>query len=263
AAMEPRAGMAIADQAGRKIRLHSSSQVPHFVRRLVAEQLNLSEGDLRVIAPDVGGGFGYKGKHYPEETILAWAACRLRQPIKWIASRSESFVSDLQSRDHLTQAELALDQQGHFLGLRVRTIANLGAYVSTVGAAIPSAIYTALLAGVYRTPAIHVEVTGVFTNTVLTDAYRVAGPPEACYVLVRLADRAASELGIDRVEIRHRNLVPPDQMPYKTPIGPTYDCGDFPRMLTRALELARYASFAERRAAAERRGFLRVIGVAC
>jgi carbon-monoxide dehydrogenase large subunit len=216
-----------------------------------------------VIAPDVGGGFGYKGKHYPEETILAWAALRLGRPVRWVAGRTESFTADTQGRDHFTRAELALDAGGIFLGLRVATVANLGAYVSTVGAAIPSAIYTALLAGVYRTPAIHVEVTGAFTNTTPTDAYRGAGRPEACYVLERLADRAARELGIDRAEIRRRNLVPREAMPYKTPIGPTYDCGDFPKLLATALARSDYAGFETRRGLARERGRLRGIGIAC
>jgi aerobic carbon-monoxide dehydrogenase large subunit len=259
AAIEPRALLAIADPAGDKLTLYSSTQVPHHIRRYVAEQLGLAEGGIRVIAPDVGGGFGYKGKHYPEETIVAWAARRLRRPVKWVASRSESFVADNQGRDHLTHAELALDADGRFVALRVETVANLGAYVSTFGAAIPSAIYSALLAGVYRTPAIFVQVTGVFTNTLPTDAYRGAGRPEACYVLERLADRAASELGIDRAEIRRRNLVPCSAMPYKTPIGPTYDCGDFPKIFARALALCGYARFGKRRAANRLYG----IGMAC
>ena len=236
AAIEPRAVLAAADAASEKLTLYSSTQVPHHIRRYVAEQLGLAEGSIRVIAPDVGGGFGYKGKHYPEETIIAWAARRLRRPVKWVSSRSESFISDNQGRDHLTHAELALDAQGCFQALRVETIANLGAYVSTFGAAIPSAIYTALLAGVYRTPAVFVQVTGVFSNTLPTDAYRGAGRPEACYVLERLADRAACELDIDRAEIRRRNLIPVSAMPYKTPIGPTYDCGNFPKLFARALE---------------------------
>jgi aerobic carbon-monoxide dehydrogenase large subunit len=263
AAIEPRAVLAIAEAASDKLTLYSSTQVPHHIRRYVAEQLGLAEGTVRVIAPDVGGGFGYKGKHYPEETIVAWAARRLRQPVKWVATRSESFVADNQGRDHLTHAELALDAGGRFLALRVETIANLGAYISTFGAAIPSAIYSALLAGVYRTPAIFVQVTGVFTNTLPTDAYRGAGRPEACYVLERLADRAASELGIDRAEIRRRNLIPSSAMPYKTPIGPTYDCGDFPKIFARALDLADYAHFAKRRAQAARVQRLRGIGMAC
>jgi carbon-monoxide dehydrogenase large subunit len=260
-AIEPRA--ALADMASGKLTLYSSTQVPHHIRRFVAEQLGLAEGSVRVVAPDVGGGFGYKGKHHPEEIVLAWAARRLRRPVKWVASRSESFISDNQGRDHLTHAELALDAEGNFRGLRVETIANVGAYVSTFGAAIPSAIYSALLAGVYRTPAIHVQSTGVFTNTLPTDAYRGAGRPEACYVLERLADLAASELGIDRAAIRARNLVPAQAMPYKTPIGPTYDCGDFPKVFSRALEMADFASFEKRRAAAARDGRLRGLGMAC
>src|SRR6202035_1809910 len=196
---------------------------------------------------DVGGGFGYKGKHYPEETVLAHAARRLQAPVKWVATRAGSFVSDYQGRDHLTHAELALDRDGHFLALHVETIANLGAYVSTFGAAIPSAIYSALLAGVYRTPAIFVQVTGVFTNTLPTDAYRGAGRPEACYVLERLADEAAHVVGLDRAEIRRRNLIAADAMPYKTAIGPTYDCGNFPKVLSRLLAIADYEGFATRR----------------
>ena len=262
-AIEPRAVIAAPEPDGRSVTLHAATQVPHHVRRFVAEELGLPESAVRVIAPDVGGGFGYKGKHYPDETILAWAALRLGRAVRWVAGRTESFGSDTQGRDHHTHAELALDSEGRFIGLRVATVANLGAYVSTVGAAIPSAIYTALLAGVYRTPAIHVEVTGAFTNTVPTDAYRGAGRPEACYVLERLADRAARELGLDRAEIRRRNLVPPEAMPYKTPIGPTYDSGDFPKLLATALVRSDYAAFDARRARAREQGRLRGIGIAC
>jgi aerobic carbon-monoxide dehydrogenase large subunit len=262
AAIEPRVVLADAG-SGDKLTLYCATQVPHHIRRLVAEQLGMAQTAIRLIAPDVGGGFGYKGKHYPEETIVAWAARRLRQPVKWVGTRSEGFVSDNQGRDHLTHAELAFDQDGRFLALRVETIANLGAHVSTFGAGIPSAIYSALLAGPYRTPAIHVRSTGVFTNTLPTDAYRGAGRPEACYVLERLADEAALALGLDRAEIRRRNLVPPDAMPYRTPIGPTYDCGNFPKLFARLLEVADYPSFARRRAAAERAGIRRGFGMAC
>jgi carbon-monoxide dehydrogenase large subunit len=212
------------------------------------------------MSPDMGGGFGYKGKHYPEETLVVWAARRLRRPVKWSAGRQESFLSDTQGRDHRTTASLALDSNATFLALKVSTAANLGAYVSSFGAAIPGPIYSALLAGVYRTPAVFVEVEGIFSNTVPTDAYRGAGRPEACYVLERLADKAARELGLDRAEIRRRNLVPASAMPYKTPVGPTYDCGDFPRMLERALEVSAYGNFAERRKASRK---LRGIGLAC
>jgi aerobic carbon-monoxide dehydrogenase large subunit len=263
AAIEPRAVMATTEPDGGKLTLYTSTQAPHHIRRQVTEQLGIPESALRVISPDVGGGFGYKGKLYPEEGCIAWAARRLGRPVRWVATRAESFVTDNQARDHLTHAELAFDAGGHFLALRVATFANLGAYVSTFGAAIPSAIYSALFAGGYRTPAIFVESTGVFTNTTPTDAFRGAGRPEACYVLERLADAAAGKLGLDRAEIRRRNLIPPTAMPYKTPIGPTYDCGDFPKVFARTLALAAYEGFAERRAAAARRGKLRGIGLAC
>ena len=262
AAIEPRAVLADGS-AGKKLTLYCSTQVPHHIRRSVTEQLGLPQTAIRLIAPDVGGGFGYKGKHYPEETIVAWAALRLRRPVKWIGTRSECFVSDYQGRGHQTHCELALDSEGHFLALRVDTVANIGAYVSTFGAGIPSAIYSALLAGVYLTPAISIQSTGVFTNTVPTDAYRGAGRPEACYVLERLADEAALALGIDRAEIRRRNLVPVSAMPYKTPIGPTYDCGNFPKVLSRLLEIADYKGFAKRQSAARKTRRPRGFGIAC
>jgi carbon-monoxide dehydrogenase large subunit len=243
--------------------LYCATQAPHHIRSQVCAELGLREIDLRVISPDMGGGFGYKGKHYPEETIAVWAARRLRRPVKWLATRQESFLSDTQGRDHRTRASLALDRDGRFLALRVRTRADLGAYVSTFGAAIPGPIYSALLAGLYRTPAIHIEVTGVFSNSVPTDAYRGAGRPEACYVLERLVDKAARELGIDRAEIRRRNLIPSKAMPYKTPIGPTYDCGDFPRIFERALQVSDYKNFPARRQDAGKKNKLRGIGLAC
>ncbi len=249
AAIEARGAVATPDT------LYCSTQTPHHIRGHVCAELGLREIDLRVVSYDMGGGFGYKGKHYPEETILVWAARRLRRPVKWVATRQESFVSDTQGRDHRTHAALALDRDGRFLALRVRTRADLGAYVSTFGAAIAGPIYSALLAGPYRTPAIHIEVTGVFSNKVPTDAYRGAGRPEACYVLERLADKAARELALDRAEIRRRNFI--TTMPYKTPIGPTYDCGDFSRLLERALAVSGYTGF-------KRNGKkLQGIGIAC
>ena len=262
AAIETRAVAAVPEPGGDRVTVHATTQTPHHTRRQVAAELGIPEGAIRVISPDVGGGFGYKGKHYPEETIVPWAARRLGRPVRWAAGRGESFVTDTQGRDHLTHAELALDGDGRYLGLRVETKANLGAYISTMGAGIPSAIYSALFAGVYRTPAIYVEVTGVFTNTVPVDAYRGAGRPEACYVLERLADRAAAELGLDCAEIRRRNLIPGDAIPYATPIGPTYDSGNFPKIMGRALEVSDYEGFASRRAESESRGLLRGVGIA-
>ena len=234
AAIETRGVLATGDT------LYVGTQAPHHIRRYVCEELGIDEGALRVVSRDMGGGFGYKGKHYPEETLAVWAARRLRRPVKWIAKRTESFLSDTQGRDHVTRARLAIDDEGHFLALKVETRVDLGAYVSSFGAAIAGPIYSALLAGVYKTPAVFVEVAGMFSNSVPTDAYRGAGRPEACYVLERLADKAARELGIDRAEIRRRNLIPKAAMPYKTPVGPTYDCGDFPKVFERALQMAEY-----------------------
>ena len=258
AAIETRGMVAVPGPEG--LTLYCATQTAHHLRGSICEELGLKEVELRVVTPDMGGGFGYKGKHYPEETIVAWAARRLRRPVRWMAGRRESFLSDTQGRDHRTRCALALDGDGRFLALRADTRADVGAYVSTFGAAIPGPIYSALLAGVYRTPAIYVEVTGVYSNTVPTDAYRGAGRPEACYVLERLADEAARKLGIDRAEIRRRNLIPKEAMPYKTPTGPTYDSGDFPRILQRALEVADYQGVAERKKGSKK---LRGLGIAC
>lgn len=266
AALEPRAVIAMASATqgldGHAVTIWSATQVPHHIRKFVAEQLALPENAVRVIAPDVGGGFGTKGKHYPEEIILAWAARKLERPLKWVSSRSEAFVSDYHARDHATRAELALDAEGHFLGLRVTTLAAVGAYVSTVGAAVPTTVYTAVLSGPYRIPAIFAEVRAVFTNTVPTDAYRGAGRPEACFVLERLVEEAASQTGIDRLELRRRNFIPVTAMPYATPVGPTYDTGNFIKLFERALVLADHAGFPARRAAAAKKGLLRGFGIA-
>jgi len=234
--------------------LYVGTQAPHHIRRYVCQELGIDEASLRVVSHDMGGGFGYKGKHYPEETLVVWAARKLGRPVRWISRRTEAFLSDTQGRDHVTRAELGVDADGRFLALKVDTRADLGAYVSSFGAAIPGPIYSALLAGVYKTPYVFVEVTGVFSNTAPTDAYRGAGRPEACYVLERLADKAALELGIDRAEIRRRNLIPRSAMPYKTPVGPTYDCGDFPKLFERALEISNYSA---------KRPLGRGIGIAC
>jgi carbon-monoxide dehydrogenase large subunit len=263
AAMETRGAVASYDPALQSCILHLTTQAPHHIRRAVSDQLGMHESQLRIVSPDMGGGFGNKGKNYPEEAVLVWASRKLGRTVKWIAQRNESFQSDTQGRDHHTKAQLAVASNGQFLGLRVQTIANLGAYVSTFGANIPSAIYSALFSGVYKTPAIHVEVSGVFTNTVPTDAYRGAGRPEACYVLERLADMAARTLNIDRMDIRQRNMITADEMPYTTVIGPTYDSGDFPGLLSGVAQLSDYGGFEKRRAASSRTGRYRGIGVAC
>lgn len=261
-AIETRTCLAVPDTGTGTTTLYDATQAPHLIRKSVTDALGMDQAELRVIAPDVGGGFGTKGKHYPEETIVTWAARRLGRPVRWISSRSEAFITDTQARDHLTTATLGVDDDGRFVGLRVKTLANVGAYISTFGASIPGAIYSALLAGVYQTPAVYAEVTTVLTNTVPTDAYRGAGRPEACFVLERLADEAARKLGMDRVEIRRRNLIPVDAMPYTTPIGPVYDSGDFPNIMEKLLAAADWDGFAARRAESEARGKLRGIGLA-
>ena len=262
-AMEPRAAIGEYDRATGEYTLYTTSQNPHVIRLLMgAFVLQLPEHKLRVVAPDVGGGFGSKIYHYAEEAIVTWASSRVGRPIKWTAERGESFASDAQGRDHATHAELALDKDGKFLALKVATVANLGAYLSTFSTAIPTYLYGTLLAGTYTTPAIYVEVKSVFTNTVPVDAYRGAGRPEACFVIERLVDTAARETKIDRAELRRRNFVPKDAYPYQTPVALTYDSGDYFTTLDMALKTADYAGFEQRRQESAKRGKLRGIGVA-
>src|SRR6185312_8022083 len=262
-AMEPRAAIGEYDRATGEYTLYTTSQNPHVIRLLMgAFVLQLPEHKLRVVAPDVGGGFGSKIYHYAEEAIVTWASSRVGRPIKWTAERGESFASDAQGRDHATHAELALDKDGKFLALKVATVANLGAYLSTFSTAIPTYLYGTLLAGTYTTPAIYVEVKSVFTNTVPVDAYRGAGRPEACFVIERLVDTAARETKIDRAELRRRNFVPKDAYPYQTPVALTYDSGDYFTTLDMALKAADYAGFEQRRQESAKRGKLRGIGVA-
>ncbi len=265
AAIEPRAVIAQPSASrgldGHSLTLWSATQVPHHIRKLVSEQLGITESSMRVIAPDVGGGFGTKGKLYPEETILAWASMKVGHPLKWVSTRSEAFVSDYQARDHDTHAEMALDAQGFILGVRVKTYAALGAYVSTVGAAVPTTVYTAVMSGPYKIPAIVAQVHAMFTNTVPTDAYRGAGRPEACFVLERLIEEAALQTGMDRFELRLKNFIRKEDMPYTTPLGPSYDSGDFQRLFKQALVLADYDGFAKRREASRQKGLLRGFGI--
>jgi len=260
-AIEPRAAVGEYDAATDRTTLYTTSQNPHVIRLLMgAFVLNIPESKLRIVAPDVGGGFGSKIFHYAEEALVTWASRKVGRPVKWTAERSESFVSDAQGRDHVSEAALALDGDGNFLGLRVRTVANLGAYISTFAPLVPTFLYGTLLAGQYTTPAIHCTVKAVFTNTVPVDALRGAGRPEATYLLERLVDNAARETGIDPAEIRRRNFVAPDAFPYQTPVALAYDSGDYDATLTRAEAMADYAGFAARRDEAARRGKLRGIG---
>ena len=263
-AIEPRAALATHSLANDEITLYTTSQNPHLARLVLSAFVELApEHKLRLIAPDVGGGFGSKIFVYPEETTVAWAARRIGRPVKWAADRSESFLTDAHGRDHLSRVELALDADGQFLGLRVRTTANLGAYLSLFAASVPTYLYGTLLAGHYRTPAIHVEVEAVYTNTVPVDAYRGAGRPEATYVLERVIEVAARQLGIDPAELRRRNMIRPDQFPYQTPVALEYDTGNYEASLDRALEAIDYPNFPARREASEAAGKKRGLGFAC
>jgi aerobic carbon-monoxide dehydrogenase large subunit len=259
-AMEPRAALAEYDVASDMTTLFTTSQNPHLIRLLLgAYVLGIPEHRLRVVAPDVGGGFGSKIFLYAEEAVVTWAARRLGRPVSWTAQRSESFLADAHGRDHVSRAELGLDEEGRFVGLRVETHANLGAYLSTFGPAVPTYLYATLLAGCYRTPAIYANVKALFTNTTPVDAYRGAGRPEAAFLLERLVDTAARELGIDRVEIRRRNFI--TEFPYATPVALTYDTGDYHSTFDAALQLADYDGFESRRLEAQQRGRLRGIGI--
>ena len=261
-AMEPRAYIAEYDRATDETTLYTTSQNPHVIRLLMgAFVLSIPEHKLRVVAPDVGGGFGSKIFHYPEEVIVTWAARKLARPVKWVAERGESFLADAHGRDHITRVQLALDKAGKFTALKVATTANMGAYLSTFAPAIPTYLYGTLLAGQYTTPSIYVEVKAVFTHTAPVDAYRGAGRPEACYLLERVVDVAADELGIDPAELRRRNMIPAEAMPYATPVALTYDTGKFSLCLDKALQLIDYQGFAARRAKSEKEGKLRGIGL--
>jgi carbon-monoxide dehydrogenase large subunit len=261
-AMEPRVAIGEYDEGRGEYTLYLASQNPHVARILLATAtLKVPEHKIRVISPDVGGGFGSKAMHYAEEVLVLWASRKLRRPVKWTCDRSEAFLSDAQGRDHKTHVELAMDAQGRFLAIRARTIANMGAYYSTFGPAIPTFYSAPLIVGTYAIPRAYVEVRGVFTNTVPVDAYRGAGRPEAAYVIERAVEQAAFEMKMDPAEIRRRNFVPPDAFPYTNPLGSQYDSGNFGAALEKALKLADYANFEKRRAEAKRRGKLRGIGL--
>jgi carbon-monoxide dehydrogenase large subunit len=261
-AMEPRAAIGDYDSGKDEYTLYTTSQNPHVIRLLMgAFVLGLPEHKLRVISPDVGGGFGSKIFHYAEEVIVTWASRKLNRPVKWTAERSESFMSDAHGRDHISHAELALNKDGDFLGLRVSTRANLGAYLSTFGPAVPTYMHATLFAGNYKTPAIYAEVKGMFTHTVPVDAYRGAGRPEASFLLERLVDKAAKETGIDPIELRRRNFIKPDDFPYQTPVALEYDTGDYDTSVEKALQLSDYANFEKRKKESAARGKLRGVGI--
>jgi aerobic carbon-monoxide dehydrogenase large subunit len=259
ATMEPRGSIGIYDPTEDHYTIFTTLQRTQVFRAELAHVLKVPESRIRVVAGDIGGSFGMKSAVYNEVALVLLAARLTGRPVKWTSTRAEAFLGDAHGRDNVTTAELALDRDGIFLGLRVKTIVNVGAYLQTGGQAFVGNLGT--LAGVYRTPAIHVDVTTVFSNTNPVRPYRGNGRPEAGYVIERMVDLAAVELGIDRVELRRRNLVPPEAMPFKTGLTFTYDCGAFERSLDMALDIADYAGFAARRAAAQQRGKLRGIGV--
>jgi carbon-monoxide dehydrogenase large subunit len=260
--LEPRA--AIGQWDGNRFTLHTPSQGPHLLRELLAEYIfKLPEDRFRVVTTDVGGSFGMKIFLYPEHALVLYAARALKRTVKWTGERStDDFLSDTQGRDHVSEAELALDEGGRFLALRVRTVANMGAYLSNYAPYIPTDLYAVMLPGAYTLPAVYVEVTGVFTNTAPVDAYRGAGRPEATYLLERMVDAAARATGVGPVELRQRNFIPSQAMPYRTSMGLRYDSGEFARTMDMALARADWTGLPARRQAARSNGQLRGIGLA-
>jgi len=263
-AIEPRAAIGEYDPGDETFTLYTTSQNPHVARLVISAFIGVApEHKLHVIAPDVGGGFGSKIFIYAEECVCLLASKRVGRPVKWTGERTEAFMSDAHGRDHVTHAELAMDAEGNFTALKVHTVANLGAYLSTFASSIPTYLYGTLLAGQYKTPAIHCAVEAVYTNTTPVDAYRGAGRPEATYLLETIVETAARETGRDPAELRRRNFIPTDAFPYQTPVALQYDTGDYEASLDEALRLADYGSFAQRSAASEAQGKLRGIGLSC
>lgn len=259
--IEPRCAIGQYDPDADKYVLYASIQSPHRVRNILAKDVFRVEPEkLRIISGDVGGSFGMKNSPYVEQALVLWAARKTGRTIRWIPTRTESFISDCHARDNLTTVSLALDKDGIFLGLKVKTLANLGAYLNAMTPHPPTANLGGL-AGVYRTPCIYVDVQGVHTHTNPTSAYRGAGRPEATYVIERVIDVAAAELGLDRVDLRRRNMIQPNEMPFKTGLVYTYDSGDFPKVMDRAIEVADWEGFPARREAAQAGGRLRGIGI--
>ncbi len=263
-AIEPRVAIGHYEDAGDKYTLYTSSQNPHLIRLLLsAFVLGIPEHRVRVISPDVGGGFGSKIFHYTEEALVIWASKKINRPIKWTAERSESFLTDAHGRDHQSKAEMSFDADHKITGLRVSTDANLGAYLSTFAPCVPTWLHGTLLQGLYTTPAIYVMVNGVFTHTTPVDAYRGAGRPEATYLLERLLDTAARELGTDPVELRLKNFIPAfdgvKQPGYETQVALTYDSGDYHKAFNRALEMLDYPALRKEQEDARKEG--RYIGI--
>ncbi len=263
ASMEARAALADYDAAKNHWTLTTNTQGSWLVRNVLAKNIfNLSSDNFRVVTPDVGGGFGMKIFIYPEHVLTCFAARELKRAVKWTSERTEAFLSDTHGRDNITIGELALDKDGRFLALRTKNWAGMGAYLNTFAPFIPTGAGTKVLASVYDFQAIHAQVIGVLTHTVPVDAYRGAGRPESNYLVERLIDTAARELGIDRIELRKRNIVPPSRMPYVSAMGQRYDSGEFAKLMDAALAKIDWAGFPARRAEAAKRGKKRGIGLA-
>ena len=261
-AMEPRAAIADYDAAEEHFTLYTTSQNPHVARLVLSAFYNIApEHKLRVIAPDVGGGFGSKIFIYPEEMVALWASKKVERPVKWTGDRTEAFLTDAHGRDHITHAEMAFDANNKIIGLKVKTYANFGAYMSLFSSSVPTYLYATLLSGQYNIPAIHAEVIGVYTNTTPVDAYRGAGRPEASYLIERLMETAARQLKVDPAQLRRANFI--TQFPHQTPVIMAYDTGDFNASLDAAMKAIDYAGFPARKAKAKADGKLRGIGVSC
>ncbi len=258
-AMEPRAAIGDFDAGTGVYTLYTTSQNPHVARLVLSAFVGIApEHKLRVIAPDVGGGFGSKIFIYAEETVCVWASKKVGRPVKWTADRTEAFLSDAHGRDHISHAELALDDKGRILGLRVKTKANLGAYLSTFSSCVPTYLYAPLLSGQYDIPAIYAEVEGIYTTTAPVDAYRGAGRPEATFLLERIIEKAARETGNDPATFRRKNFI--KSFPHQTPVIMAYDTGNYTASLDLALEMADYKNFAKRKKDSAKNGKLRGIG---
>ncbi|NDI05617.1 MAG: xanthine dehydrogenase family protein molybdopterin-binding subunit, partial [Rhodobacteraceae bacterium] len=261
-AMEPRCSLADYNAGNDEYTLYTTSQNPHLTRLLIsAFVMGIPENKLRVIAPDVGGGFGSKIYHYGEEALVLAASKKIGRPVKWTATRTESFLSDAHGRDHVTKIELACEKDGTFIAFRTETYANVGAYLSNFSTATPTFLHGTLMSGNYSVPNVYVNVKAIFTNTAPVDAYRGAGRPEASYSLERVIDKCARELGIDPLELRKKNFVKPDQFPYTTAVGLEYDTGNYDALVDKLRDLADLQGFDQRRKESEANGMLRGLGV--
>src|SRR5438128_4756982 len=261
-AMEPRAAIAEYNEPEEHFTLYTTSQNPHVARLVLSAFYNIAqEHKLRVVAPDVGGGFGSKIFIYPEEMVALWASKKVGRPVKWTGDRTEAFLTDAHGRDHISKAEMAFDKDNKIIGLRVKTHANFGAYMSLFSSSVPTYLYATLLSGQYNIPAIYAEVMGVYTNTTPVDAYRGAGRPEASYLIERLMETAARQLNVDPAELRRKNFI--TQFPHQTPVIMAYDTGDFNASLDAAMKAIDYAGFAGRKAQGKADGKVPGIGVSC